>query len=284
MIVITGASGQLGQLVISGLLAKTAASNLVAAVRNVGKASHLAALGVQVRHADYNDPATLDAAFRGASKILLISSNELGQRATQHQNVIDAAKRASVELLAYTSVLRADTSPLALAGEHRETEAAIRASGLASTFLRNGWYLENYTAHLAPVLARGVVLGSAQQGRVAAAARADYAAAAVAVLLDAARPQQIYELAGEPAFTMAELAAEVARQSGRAVVYTDVPRDAYKAALLGAGVPEGMAELLADSDVGVAQGALDGSGAALRALIGRPATTLAQAVEAGLKD
>lgn len=284
MIVITGASGQLGQLVISGLLAKTAASNLVAAVRNVDKASHLAALGVQVRHAVYNDPATLDAAFRGATKILLISSNELGQRATQHQNVIDAAKRAGVELLAYTSVLRADTSPLALAGEHRATEAAIRASGLASTFLRNGWYLENYTAHLAPVLARGAVLGSAQQGRVAAAARADYAAAAVAVLLDAARPQQIYELAGEPAFTMAELAAEVARQSGRAVVYTDVPRDAYKAALLGAGVPEGMAELLADSDVGVAQGALEGSGATLRALIGRPATTLAQAVEAGLKD
>jgi NAD(P)H dehydrogenase (quinone) len=282
MIVITGATGQLGQLVIQALLARTAASNLVAAVRNVDKAADLAALGVQVRQADYNDPATLDAAFAGAGKILLISSNDIGQRARQHQNVIDAAQRAGVELLAYTSVLRADTTPLALAGEHRETEAAILASGLPSTFLRNGWYLENYTAHLAPVLAHGAVLGSAGEGRVAAAARADYAAAAVAVLLAAEAPAQVYELAGEQAFTMAQLAAEVARQSGQEVVYQDMPRQDYKAALLEAGLPEGYAELLADSDVGASQGALEEGGAVLRGLIGRPTTTLAQAVRAGL--
>ncbi len=282
MIVITGATGQLGQLVIQALLARTAASNLVAAVRNVDKAADLAAQGIQVRQADYNDPATLDAAFAGASKILLISSNDIGQRARQHQNVIDAAQRAGVELLAYTSVLRADTTPLALAGEHRETEAAILASGLPSTFLRNGWYLENYTAHLAPVLEHGAVLGSAGEGRVAAAARADYAAAAAAVLLDGGRPAQIYELAGEHAFTMAQLAAEVARQSGQAVEYKDMPRQDYKGALLGAGVPEAFAELLSDSDEGASKGALDGSGEVLRALIGRPTTTLAEAVKAGL--
>ncbi len=282
MIVITGATGQLGRLVISSLLARTAAANIAVAVRSVDKAADLAALGVQVRQADYDDAASLDTAFRGASKILLISSNDIGRRAQQHQNVIDAAKRAGVALLAYTSVLRADTSVLGLAGEHRATEAAIRASGLPFTLLRNGWYLENYSEHLQAVLAHGVVMGCAGDGRVAAAARADYAAAAAAVLLSAEAPAQVYELAGEQAFTMTELAAEVARQSGQAVVYQDMAQRDYKAALIGVGVPEGFAELLADSDAGLAQGALEGSGAELRALIGRPTTTLAQAVRAAL--
>ncbi|WP_317203030.1 SDR family oxidoreductase [Janthinobacterium sp.] len=282
MIVITGATGQLGRLVISSLLARTAAANIAVAVRSVDKAADLAALGVQVRQADYDDAASLDAAFRGASKILLISSNDIGRRAQQHQNVIDAARRTGVALLAYTSVLRADTSVLGLAGEHRATEAAIRASGLPFTLLRNGWYLENYSEHLQAVLAHGVVMGCAKDGRVAAAARADYAAAAAAVLLSAEAPAQVYELAGEQAFTMTELAAEVARQSGRAVSYQDMAQQEYKAALIGVGVPEGFADLLADSDAGLAQGALDGSGAVLRALIGRPTTTLAQAVQVAL--
>lgn len=281
MIVITGATGNLGQHVIASLLASVPAANIIAAVRNPAKAAGLAAKGVQVRQADYNDGASLDAAFKGATKILLISSSEVGQRAQQHQNVIDAARRAGVSLLAYTSVLRADTSPLGLAAEHVITEAAIRASGLPYTFLRNGWYLENHTEHLAPVLEHGVVLGAAQNGRFSSAARADYAAAAAAVLT-AAQPQAIYELAGDHGFTLAEYAAEVARQAGKAIVYKDLPQADFKAALVGVGVPEGFAELLADSDAGAAKGGLEDHGKQLSALTGRPTTTLLDAVKAAL--
>ena len=281
MIVITGATGNLGQHVIASLLTSVPAANLIAAVRTPAKAADLAALGVQVRQADYNDGASLDAAFKGATKILLISSSEVGQRAQQHQNVIDAAKRAGVSLLAYTSVLRADTSPLGLAAEHVVTEAAIRAAGLPYSFLRNGWYLENHTEHLAPVLEHGVVLGAAQDGRFSSAARADYAAAAAAVLT-AAQPQAIYELAGDHGFTLTEYAAEVARQSGKAIVYKDLPQADFKAALVSVGVPEGFADLLADSDAGAAKGGLEDHGKQLSALIGRPTTTLAEAVKAAL--
>ncbi|MGK5004986.1 SDR family oxidoreductase [Janthinobacterium sp. LB2P70] len=281
MIVITGATGNLGQHVIASLLKSVPAANIIAAVRNPAKAADLAARGVQVRQADYNDGASLDAAFKGATKILLISSSEVGQRAQQHQNVIDAAKRAGVSLLAYTSVLRADTSPLGLAAEHVITEAAIRASSLPYSFLRNGWYLENHTEHLAPVLAHGVVLGAAQNGRFSSAARADYAAAAAAVLT-AAQPQAIYELAGDQGFTLAEYAAEVARQTGKAIVYKDLPQADFKAALVSVGVPEGFADLLADSDAGTAKGGLEDHGKQLSALIGRPTTRLLDAVKAAL--
>lgn len=281
MIVITGATGKLGQHVIASLLTSVPADHIIAAVRNPAKAVNLTALGVQVRQADYNDGASLDAAFKGATKILLISSSEVGQRAQQHQNVIDAARRAGVALLAYTSVLRADTSPLGLAAEHVITEAAIRASGLPYTFLRNGWYLENHTEHLAPVLEHGVVLGAAQNGRFSSAARADYAAAAAAVLT-ADKPQAIYELAGDHGFTLAEYAAEVARQSGKVIVYKDLPQADFKAALVGVGVPEGFADLLADSDAGAAKGALEDNGKQLSTLIGRPTTRLLDAVKAVL--
>ena len=281
MIVITGATGNLGQHVIASLLTSVPAANLIAAVRTPAKAADLAALGVQVRQADYNDGASLDAAFKGATKILLISSSEVGQRAQQHQNVIDAAKRAGVSLLAYTSVLRADTSPLGLAAEHVVTEAAIRAAGLPYSFLRNGWYLENHTEHLAPVLEHGVVLGAAQDGRFSSAARADYAAAAAAVLT-ADKPQAIYELAGDHGFTLAEYAAEVARQSGKAIMYKDLPQADFKAALVSVGVPEGFADLLADSDAGTAKGGLEDNGKQLSALIGRPTTSLLDGVKAAL--
>lgn len=281
MIVITGATGKLGQHVIASLLTSVPAASIIAAVRNPAKAANLLALGVQVRQADYNDGASLDAAFKGATKILLISSSEVGQRAQQHQNVIDAAKRAGVALLAYTSVLRADTSPLGLAAEHVITEAAIRASGLPYTFLRNGWYLENHTEHLAPVLEHCVVLGAAQNGRFSSAARADYAAAAAAVLT-ADKPQAIYELAGDQGFTLAEYAAEVARQSGKAIVYKDLPQADFQAALVSVGVPEGFADLLADSDAGAAKGGLEDNGKQLSALIGRPTKRLADAVKAAL--
>ncbi|MBB3118323.1 SDR family oxidoreductase [Pseudoduganella violacea] len=282
MIVITGASGQLGQLVISSLLKTLPASGIAAVVRDPAKAGALSAQGVQLRQADYNDPASLDAAFQGADKILLISSSEVGQRLPQHRNAVEAAKRAQPKLLAYTSVLHADTSPLGLAGEHKATEELIRASGLNYTILRNGWYFENYHNSIVGGPAHGVVLGSAGEGRIAAAARADYADAAVAVLTAEEPPQAIYELGGDHPFTMAELAAEIARQSGQPVAYQNLPQAEYKAALLGWGLPEGLASLIADSDIGASQGGLDDRSRSLSQLIGRPTQTLSDAVKAAL--
>jgi len=283
MIVVTGASGQLGRLVIQQLLRTVPAAQIVAAVRSPSKAADLAAWGVQVREADYTKPATLAAAFAGAARLLLISSSEVGQRVAQHRAAIDAARAAGVKLVAYTSVLRADRSPLALAAEHRETESMLRASGLPFVLLRNGWYSENYTAGIAPALAHGVVLGAGGSGRIASAARADYAAAAAAVLTREGQAGRIYELAGDDAFTLAEFAAEIAKASGRAVVYRDLPEADYKAALVGAGLPEAFAALLAQSSAAGAQGALFDDGRQLSALIGRPTTPLAASVAAALK-
>ncbi|TFW16696.1 SDR family oxidoreductase [Duganella callida] len=281
MIIVTAATGQLGRLVIARLLATTPASQIVAAVRDPAKAADLAAQGVQVRRADYNDPASLDAAFAGASKVLLISSNDLGNRVTQHRNAIDAAVRAKVGLLAYTSVLHADHSTLGLAAEHRATEEAVRASGLAYTLLRNGWYMENYTGSLGAAVAHGALAGGAGEGRIAAAARADYAEAAARVLTSAA-PEPVYELAGDTAFTLAELAAEVSRQTGKHIPFHDLPQQAYRDLLVNVGLPVPLAELVADSDAQAARGALFDDSGVLGKLIGHKTTTLPDAVKAAL--
>jgi NAD(P)H dehydrogenase (quinone) len=282
MIIVTGATGQLGRLVIASLLKTVPAAQIVAAVRDVAKAADLAALGVQVRRADYSDPASLDAAFAGAGKVLLISSSELGQRVAQHRNVIAAAVRAKAGLLAYTSVLHADTSALGLAEEHRQTEAAVRASGLNYSLLRNGWYVENYTGGLGAALAHGALAGGAGEGRILAAARADYADAAAAVLASTQAVEQVYELAGDTAFTLGDLAAELSRQSGKDIPFHNLPQQDYRDMLLGFGLPAPLAELIADSDAQAAMGALyDGSGT-LGKLIGRPTISLADAVQAAL--
>ena len=283
MIVITGAAGQLGRLVITELLKTVPASQIVAVVRHPGKASDLAALGVELRVADYNEPATLASAFAGADKLLLISSSEVGQRVAQHRNVIDAAKRAKVGLIAFTSLLHADSSPLALTTEYKGTEALLKDSGLPHVLLRNGWYTENYLASIPPALQHGVFIGSAGEGRIASAARADYAAAAAAVLSRADQAGKVYELAGDQAYTLSELAAEITRQSGKTVVYQNLPQADFKAALLGAGLPEPIADLLAASDVGAAQGGLFDDGHQLSRLIGRPTTPLATLVKAALQ-
>ena len=282
MIAITGATGQLGRLVLQNLLKTVPAAQIVAAVRSPDKAADLAALGVQVRQADYAQPATLEAAFQGVDKLLLISSSEVGQRAPQHAAVIAAAQKAGVKLIAYTSILRADSSPLGLAAEHKETEAMLRASGIPFVLLRNGWYTENYTASVPAALQYGAVMGSAKDGRIASAARADYAAAAAAVLTKDGQAGKVYELAGDTAYTLSELAAEIARQSGKPVVYNDLPEAAYAAALVQVGLPEGFAALLADSDVGASKGGLFDDGHQLSQLMGCPTTPLADVVRAAL--
>lgn len=282
MIGITGATGQLGQLTVQALLdAGTPASDIVALVRDPQKAAPLAAKGVQVRRADYAQPDTLDAALQGIDKLLLISSNDLINRAPAQQNVVDAAVRAGVRLIAYTSIPRADTARMLLAQDHKVTEDAIRASGLPFVFLRNGWYLENYNP--AQAAEHGMMAGSAGDGRVSAAARRDYAEAAAAVLRQDGHDNKVYELGGDQAFTLSELAAEVQAQSGKPVRYQDMPEAEYAAMLQGFGLPAPLAEKLADADARLQQGELYVDSGDLGRLIGRPTTTLKQGVSAALR-
>ncbi|MCP1538457.1 SDR family oxidoreductase [Methylorubrum extorquens] len=271
---VTGATGQLGRLVIEALVNRVPADTIVAGVRSLESAAaeDLRARGVTLRVADYARPETLAEAFRGIDRLLLISSSEIGQRVAQHQNVIQAARQSGVNLIAYTSLLRADTSPLALADEHRRTEDALKASGLSFAVLRNGWYTENYAASIAPALAHGVLLGSAGEGRIASAARADFAEAAAVLLTTDGHDGRVYELAGDDAYTLDEFAAAVSVLSGQTVVYRNLTEAAFKAALVAAGLPEDFAALLADSDTAAAKGGLNDTNRQLSRLIGRPTT------------
>ncbi|TGE23766.1 SDR family oxidoreductase [Hymenobacter aquaticus] len=279
-IAITGATGQLGRLVIEKLKARVPAAQIVALVRNPAKAADL---GVEAREADYTQPAALEAALAGVDTLLLISSSEVGQRATQHRNVIEAAKKAGVKRIAYTSLLHADSSPLSLAEEHRATEADVKASGIPYTLLRNGWYTENYTGSVHGAVAGGAFLGSAKDGLISSATRADFAEAAVAVLTGTGHEGQTYELAGDDSYTLTELAAEISRQTGKDIPYKDLPVADYAAVLSSFGIPEGFAHGLASWDADAATGALFDDSRQLSRLIGRPTTPLSTAVAAALK-
>ncbi|GGX36082.1 SDR family oxidoreductase [Undibacterium squillarum] len=282
MFAITGASGQLGRLVIAQLLKTVPASQLIAIVRKPSSVADLAVQGVQVRQADYNDSAAMQAALQGVQRLLLISSSEIGQREAQHRNVIQAAKAAGVQLIAYTSLLHADRSPLALAQEHVATEQILRDSGIAHAILRNGWYTENYLGSLPVVLQYGAVLGASGEGRISSASRADYAAAAAAVLQDANAGGKVLELAGDTSYSLSELAAEIAAQSGKPVQFQNMPTAAYQAALESFGLPAGFAALLADSDEGASKGGLFDDSHTLSQLIGRSTTTMAASVTEAL--
>ena len=272
MITIAGASGQLGHLVIDELLKTVPARQIIALARDTKKAADLTVRGVQVRAADYDRPETLGPALAGTEQLLLISASEVGKRAPQHQAVIAAAKQAGVKHLVYTSLLHAEASPLPLKVEHWDTEQMIAASGIPATILRNGWYTENYLASVAPALQYGVLMGSASEGRIASAARADYAAAAAAVLTRPEAQGKVYELAGDTAYTLTEFAAAIAASSGKAVAYKDLPEADFRAALIGAQLPEWLATLLAESDVGASKGGLFDGSQQLSRLIGRPTT------------
>lgn len=282
MYLVTGATGQLGRLAIQSLLASVPAARIVAAVRNPARAADLAALGVQVRQADYDQPAGWDAALAGVERVLLVSSSEIGRRVAQHGHVIDAAARAGVQLLAYTSLLHADRSPLGLATEHQATEALLAASGVPHVRLRHGWYTENYLGRVKAAVQSGRLAGCAGEGRIAPAARADYAAAAAAVLTLEDQAGRIHELAGDDAFTLGELAAHLSRTTGRSVVYEDMPEAAYQAALEATGLPPAVARLLADSDAGAARGALFDDSRQLSRLAGRPTTPWTEMVRRAL--
>ncbi|MER7669446.1 SDR family oxidoreductase [Kitasatospora sp. NPDC096128] len=280
MYVVTGATGQLGRLVVEGLLAAVPASEVAVAVRSAGKAADLAERGVDVRVVDYDRPESLAGAFAAGDRVLLISGSEVGRRIPQHRAVVEAAKAAGVALLAYTSIPGAAT--FRLADEHKATEELILASGLPYAFLRNGWYTENYLGDAAGTVERGVVLGSAGDGRVATAPRQDYADAAVAVLLREDGPNRVYELSGDAAWSLPELAAELAQASGKPVAHRNVTPAEHLDVLVGAGLPQGFAEALVDVDAGIARGELAGTPGDLARLIGRPTVPLAESVRVAL--
>ncbi|MBJ9071587.1 SDR family oxidoreductase [Citrobacter koseri] len=279
MIAITGATGQLGQHVIDTLLKTVPASQIAAIVRNPAKADALTRLGVTVRQADYSDEAAFTAALQGIDRLLLISSSEVGQRAAQHRNVINAAIAANVKFIAYTSLLHADRSPLGLHVEHVETEKMLADSGIPYALRRNGWYTENYLASAPAALEHGVFIGAAGEGKIASATRADYAAAAARVISEEGHAGKVYELAGDEGWTLSQLAAELAKQSGKKVVYQNLSEADFAAALKGVGLPAGLADMLADSDAGAAKGGLFDDSHTLSALIGRPTTSLAESVK-----
>jgi NAD(P)H dehydrogenase (quinone) len=282
-VVVTGATGQLGRLVIESLLNRgVPAGEIVATGRSLDKIKDFADRGVRTVASDYNDPESLRAAFAGADKVLLISASDPGQRVAQHTNAIEAAKAAGVGQIVYTSIPRGEDSTLILAADHQATEAVLRESGIPFTLLRNSWYHENYTAQIPTFVERGVILGSAGDGQVSGATRADYAEAAAAVLTGDDHAGKVYELGGDEAFTQAELAAEISAQTGKTVTYQDVPVADYQKILLDAGLPEPVAALVADIDRGVAGNELLITTGDLSRLIGRPTTPLSAAVAAAL--
>lgn len=282
MYAISGATGQLGRLVIDALLKTIPANQVIAAVRDPAKARDLAERGVIVREADYNRPDQLSTALAGVDKLLLISSSEVTGRLAQHRAVVEGAQRAGVSLIAYTSMLHADTSPARLAVEHRQTEEVIAASGLPAVILRNGWYTENHLLALPAALEHGAFVGAAKNGRFSSAARQDYAEAAAVVLTTGDHAGRTYELAADQAFKLTELAAEVSRQSGKTIAYNDLSQRAYEGVLTSAGLPADLAAILADADVAASRGAMFDDGGALRRLIGRPTTPMENLVGAAL--
>ncbi|MGO3885177.1 MAG: SDR family oxidoreductase [Mycetocola sp.] len=279
-IAVTGATGHLGRLVVTDLLTTHTPSDIVAIVRNAEKAQPLADLGVQVRVASYTDEAALTAALEGVTKLLLVSSSEVGQRFEQHKNVINAAKTAGVAQLVYTSVLHADTTELILAPEHKATEEYLAASGVPHTLLRNGWYTENYAGLVAEARAAGTVTAAAGEGRVASATRQDYAAAAAAALRDDAHIGQVYELSGDVAWNFTEFAATLSEVLGAPVRYNSVSTDELVSTLVAAGVPADGAGFGAALDADTEKGYLADVTGDLSRLIGRPTTPLAEALRA----
>lgn len=278
MIAITGASGQLGRLVIDTLLKHTDAKNLIAIVRNPEKVTDLKEAGIEIRQADYTDTAIWPEVLNGVKKLLLISSSEVGQRAVQHANVIEGAKKANLELLAYTSLLHADSSPLPLREEHLETETMLKNSGIPHVLLRNGWYTENYAASVPSALEHGSFFGAAGKGRISSAARADYAEAAAKVLLAESQQGKVYELAGDTDYSLAEFTDKIAELSQKEIKYVNMSQQEYHKLLVDVGLPEPVAALLAESDYGASQNGLFDNKRQLSSLIGRPTTPPAETI------
>ncbi|PKQ64503.1 NAD(P)-dependent oxidoreductase [Labilibaculum filiforme] len=275
-IAISGATGQLGSIVVEQLKKRLAIESIVALARNTEKAG---ALGVEVREFDYSKPEILTGALQGIDRLLLISGSEIGQRAGQHANVIRAAKEAGVKWIVYTSLLHLETTSLNLAEEHKSTEQALKESGIAYTLLRNGWYSENYTASIPGAIGGGAFLGSAAQGKIASAPRADYAEAAGIVISNETNKGKSFELAGDHFYTLSDLAAEISKQTGKTIPYNNIPEEEYANILKNIGLPEGLALGLASWDVSASKNDLFDDSKQLSKILGRPTTPIAESVK-----
>lgn len=279
-IAITGATGQLGSIVVNKLKEK-AGNNIIALVRSTQKAADL---GVEAREANYDRPETLEAALKDVDTLLLISGSEIGKRATQHKNVIEAAKKNGLKKIVYTSILHADTSTMSLAAEHLTTEAALKQSGIPYTILRNGWYTENFAGAIPGAIAGGALLGSAGDGKISAASRKDYAEAAVVVLTSEGHDGKVYELAGDGAFTLADLAAEISKQTGKNIPYNNLPEAEYAGILAGFGIPKDLAEAIAGWDTSISKGDLFDDSKQLSTLTGKTTSTINEVVAEASKQ
>src|SRR6187399_405759 len=279
---VTGATGKLGRLVLDELLAKTDAGDVVAIARDPAALADYAAKGVQVRQADYDDPASLDGALAGVDRVLMISGNAVGQRERQHGAVIDAAKKAGVSYLAYTSILNAQGSKLALAAEHVLTEKLLEGSGLNYDVLRMPWYSENYTGALAPSIEHGAIFGATGEGRLSTASRADLAGGAVGALLNSPGGK-VYEFAGDESWSMDEFAAEVGRQAGKPVQYVNQSEADYAKTLESVGLPPPVAGFLASTSYLAGFGELYSESKDLSTLSGRASTPISETIAEALK-
>ena len=280
-IAVTGATGQLGCIVINQLKETNEKGNIVALARSPQKAT---GMGVDVRVADYNNPVSLNIALMDIATLVFISGSEVGQRIPQHTNIIEAAKQAGVRRIVYTSLLHVDTTSLSISEEHIVTETLLKNAGIPFTILRNGWYTENYENSVMSGLKANTFIGSACDGKISSAARRDYAEAIVAVLSSGAHHGKIYELAGDESFSLSDLAAEVSVQSGKLISYTNLSSEEYVTTLLKAGLPHGVAEMLAGIDVSTSKGDLFDDSHQLSNLIGRPTTPLSDVVKDFLKQ
>ena len=274
---ITGATGQLGELVVEQLKSRTNSANLIALVRSPEKVQ-----GIEARAFDYNEPTSMAKSLEGIEALLLISGNEIGQRARQHGNVINAAKEAGVKWIVYTSILRADSSTISLAAEHLQTEKLLQESGIPFTLLRNGWYTENYEGSIPGAVAAGALLGSAGTGKISSASRADFAEAAAVVLTSEGHEGKVYELAGDESFTLADLASEISKQTGKDISYQNLPEKEYSKALKSHGLPEMIADGIASWDVSASKGDLFSEDKTLSQLIGHPTTPMSESVKSVL--
>jgi NAD(P)H dehydrogenase (quinone) len=275
-VLVTGATGQLGSRIVQHLAKQLPAGSVVAGGRNAAKAP----VGVEFRKLDYTDPASIDAALVGVNRVVLVSGTDVGKRVPQHKAVIDAATRAGVQLLGYTSILKADSNPFLLATEHRGTEEVLAAGKLPYILLRNGWYSENYTSTAAMTIQAGVIRSASANARFSTAPRDDYAAAAAALILrDDHKPGQAYELAGSSNFSKQELAELLSRKSGKQVVVENLSESEYVASLVQVGLPEPIAKILADSDSKSAAGWLFDDSRTLERAIGRPTVTLEKTLD-----
>ncbi|MGG1679883.1 SDR family oxidoreductase [Neobacillus sp. NRS-1170] len=275
---VTGATGKLGTKVVETLLKTVPASHLAVSVRNPEKAAELQARGVEVRQGDFDRPETLDSAFAGIDRLLLISADGDNEtRIRQHTDAVAAAERAGVKFIAYTSLANASETTMFLAPPHVATEAAILKTGIPFSFLRNNWYLENEIPSIQGVLAGAPWVTSAGSGKVGWALQQDYAEAAAAVLAGDGHENTIYELSGKPV-SQEELVSALSTVLGKEIPVQQVDDATYADIMKGAGLPDFLIPFLVGIQKGIRDGALEIESNDFEKLLGRPAISINEAL------